>query len=328
MAETSTALTELLTRFVADPACGWSLGTFGAIAEFLRDPDEPATLSEDGLAVATARGALRVMPQAELRAIAYETPSPSSHGWNHAVALCLPDEACAMTGRESLTELGPDREALRAEDREAILFDLGLGVKQVDLCVRSADPAVIERLRAACGRPLLEAGNDLMQAMPSLSPHRVFLCRFGRIEVFQPIPGPTDSSPEGPHTHLLPKLLRHGRTHAATTPLPTGWTPCMHLHPAHPLKDTLGRTKPFDRRAHAAFQELLRAFGEPETLALKQRIALAVQDGLAPESFVLPASRPARAAARVALRQLALLPDPPPRVGSWRRLYDNQPSEP
>lgn len=330
MADMTNALTSLLEESLADPGCGWSLGTFGAIAEFLRDADEPARFDRSrGLAVATPRGALRVEPQPGLRAIAYETPSTnSSAGWNQAIALCLPEEGCGMSGRRLLTELGPDEGAVRAEDRTAILFDLGLGAAQVDLCVRSADPAVIERLRAACGRPLLEPGNELMQAMPALSPHRVFLCRFGRIEVFQPIPAPTETSPEGPHTHVLPKLLRQARTHAATTPLPAGWSPCMHLYPPHPLKDAGGRAKPFDRPAHAAFQDLLQSFGDPEAVALKRQVALAVHEGLSPEAFPLPAARSARAIVRVALRQLAQLTDPPPRLGSWRRFYDGSQAGP
>ena len=32
----------LLRREIADPGTQWSLGTFGAIAEFSRDEDEPA----------------------------------------------------------------------------------------------------------------------------------------------------------------------------------------------------------------------------------------------------------------------------------------------
>ena len=45
----------------------------------------------------------------------------------------------------------------------------------------------------------------------------------GRVEVFQPIPSPDGKSPEGPHTHVLPRLLAHGRLNAATVPVPDGW---------------------------------------------------------------------------------------------------------
>jgi hypothetical protein len=31
-----------------DPSAAWSVGSFGAIAEFMRDPDEPVTLRRNG----------------------------------------------------------------------------------------------------------------------------------------------------------------------------------------------------------------------------------------------------------------------------------------
>ena len=57
------------------------------------------------------------------------------------------------------------------------------------------------------------------------NPHRVFISRLGRIEVYQPIPPPSGKSPEGPHTHVLPKLLKSGRTHPATDRFPRAGFP-------------------------------------------------------------------------------------------------------
>ena len=52
-----------------------------------------------------------------------------------------------MNRRAVLTEIGPDHGALRAEDRTAALFDLGLGGLQLDTCVRSGDAATVTALR-------------------------------------------------------------------------------------------------------------------------------------------------------------------------------------
>ena len=54
-----------LADHMADPETGWSLGTFGAIAEFTRDPDEPVALSRSDtcLAAVTARGGIRIEAQ-------------------------------------------------------------------------------------------------------------------------------------------------------------------------------------------------------------------------------------------------------------------------
>jgi hypothetical protein len=40
------------------------------------------------------------------------------------VALFLPKSVCEMNRRRVLTELGPDSDAQRVEDREGVLFDL------------------------------------------------------------------------------------------------------------------------------------------------------------------------------------------------------------
>ena len=247
-------LDTVLRHYMADPTASWGLGTFGAIAEFHRTADEPASLDTDTtLHVVTARGALRISGTEDVRAWAYELPAGGDH-WSHVLALCLPAAQAAMHRRTVVTECGPDHEALRPDDRTAVLFDLGLGTAQVDVCVRSADPAALVQLRAGCGRTLFAPANPLAPAMPRLSPHRVFVCRFARLEVYQRIPGRDERPPEGPHTHVLPEILRHQRTHPATAPIPEGWVPCLSLHPANPVCDALGRPRPFDRAAHTAFQ--------------------------------------------------------------------------
>ena len=263
------AVTALLREALADPGTAWGLGSFGAIAEFMRDPDEVVTALPDvRLGMATERGAIALTVRSDLRPVAYETAVAS--GWNHAVALCLPDDACAMSRRGVVTELGPDREAARQQDRDAILFDLGLDLLAVDACVRTRDPEAIACLRSGVGRPLFDHQNPIGRQLVAMSPHRVFLARVGRVEVYAPIPGPGGTSPEGPHTHVLPKLLRSGRTHAATTPIPAGWVPCAGIHPAHPYKDMMGRRIAFDAARHAAFQVLLDRWGDPDLLAVKR----------------------------------------------------------
>ena len=88
----------------------------------------------------------------------------------------------------------------------------------------------VARLRAACGTSLLANDAAMLGEIAMMSPQRVFASRLGRIEVFQPIPAPDGVSPEGPHTHVLPRLLKAGRTHAATLPIPDGLVPCLELH--------------------------------------------------------------------------------------------------
>ncbi|GEP56493.1 DUF6925 family protein [Reyranella soli] len=263
-------LRDLLVDHIRDPGASWACGRFGAIAEFHRDPEEPVEIATgQAIEASTSRGAIRLNVLPELRPVAYETISSCIESWGQGVALCLPRERAAMSGRAVVTELGPDRDAVRPLDRDAILFDLGLGGEQADICVRSADPEAIALLRAACGAPLLQ-NNALVHRLPALSPHRVFCCRMGRIEVYQPIPAPDGKSPEGPHTHVLPRLLAHGRLNAATVPVPEGWLAGMSLFPAHPLLRADGQPTAFDADRYHAFQSLMQQFGDPDLVAGKQ----------------------------------------------------------
>ena len=312
-----------LRDFLADSDTGWSLGTFGAIGEFTRDEGEPVQHLDDAgmIGAVTARGGIRFRTHADLRLIASELPTRDD--WSHRVALCLPRTACAMHGRTGITELGPDHEALRPEDRDAVLFDLGLSTLQVDVCVRSNDPEVIAALRRHAGVSLFAASGELMQVMLAASPHRVFISRIGQAEIFQPIPPPGGRSPDGPHTHILPKLLAHGRTHAATEPLPDGWIPCAHAYPPHPLRDPLGRPTPFVTSHLAAFQQLLIRYGDPRLVALKRDIAAHVAADRTPADAALPDDRIARATLRVTLRQLQASAVNSATLPAWLASYDH-----
>ncbi|MCJ2094755.1 hypothetical protein MKK67_19965 [Methylobacterium sp. J-072] len=293
---TGGSVESLLRDHLADPASAWSLGAYGAVAAFSRDPAEPVTFRDDErIGLATARGAIMFAATPDLVPFAYETGFTG--GWSQAVALCLPEAACAMGRRAVLTELGPDAAAARAQDRGAILFDLGLGLRAVDACVRVADPGLIDDLRAAAGRPIFAPGNPVGPILVAAGPHRVFLARFGRIEVYTPIPPEGGASAPGPHTHILPKLLRLGRTHAATAPIPPGLVPCAALHPAHPTKDAAGRRAGFDAARHAAFGRLLDAWGDPALTALRRMVLAGGEPdpGLANGRFARSAIRAARA---------------------------------
>jgi hypothetical protein len=311
----------LIAEHLENPDTQWSLGTFGGIAEFSRDADEDAVVDLDTLSAVTPRGGIRISPLEQLRPFASE--SIGKLGWNHRVSLCLPEETCTMHRRAVLTEIGPDDAPLREEDRGGVLFDLGLDVLQTDLCVRAADPAVIAELRGCAGRPAFDPASPAMRIILAANPHRVFLSRVGRAEVYQPIPMPGGKSPAGPHTHVLPKLIQHRRTHAATEPVPAGFVPCAHLYPKHPLKDALGREKAFDGACHRSFQELLRRFGAPDTEAIKARVSALVDAGRGPDGDFAANDRDGRTAVRIALRQLLAANHHSPALPQWLALYEH-----
>jgi hypothetical protein len=313
---------DLITEQLADPEAQWSLGTFGAIAEFIRDAHEPAEIqhSELSMSVVTLRGGIRLLAHPELRPIAFETIS--TQAWSQRVAFCLPQAASTMSQRKVLTEVGADDEALRAQDRGAMLFDLGLGALQVDCCVRTADREFAAGLRAHAGRSLFEPGNPAMGLILAESPHRVFTTRAGRAEIYQAIPQPGGKAPDGPHTHVLPRLLAHGRTHAATEPILRGFVSCAHLYPAHPLHDGYGRARPFDAARYGAFQRLLSRYGDVEHVRMKRNVMKAVNAGAGPQAIAMPADRFAQASIRIALRQFKAIEGSSPELTAWFAAHD------
>jgi hypothetical protein len=138
--------------------------------------------------------------------------------------------------------------------------------------------------------------------------------------VYQPIPPPSGKSPDGPHTHVLPKLLKSGRTHPATEPVPAGWIPCAHLYPAHPARNGLGQPCSFEAAHLDAFQDMLAAFGDPEIVAIKQRVRDAVRAGQPPAEFT--GDRHGRTSIRVALRQMKAAGDVSPALSAWLQTLD------
>ena len=315
-------VSEFFDRQLKDPNTAWSVGSFGAIAEFMRDPDEPVTFRRNGTArsAVTARGGVLVDAQIGSRLIASE--SPTAEAWSHRVAVCLPQQLCGMNRRFELTEIGPDIEALRSEDRRGILFDLGLGLLQVDAFVRISDPAAASALRRHLGKSVFAADSGAMSVILDVNPHRVFVSKLGRVEVFQRIPPPDGKSPEGPHTHVLPKLLANGRTHAATEPLPSDWVPCAHCYPPHPIRDGQGRSRPFDADSHFVFQAMLGRYGDAKRVALKERVISAVMAGGEPFAINPDGDRFRRATARVALRQLQASGAQSATLAAWLAAYD------
>jgi hypothetical protein len=296
MASTDT-LAETLDALLSEPETGFGVGVLGAIGEFIRDSGEPTR--DLPLGRVTPRGGIAIrLDHPAARLIAWEEPSTDPRLWRQQAALVLPDIAADIGGASVLTELGPDAEALREEDRGAILFDMGVGFAHLRACVRTADPELIARLREGCGRPLLAHDNAAGMWIVHRSPHRVFLSRLARAEVYQPIPPPDGRSPEGPHTHLLPKLLATGRAHAATCPIPPGHVSALDIFPAHPMRTPMGEPRPFDAARHAAFQAVLARHGLPDLLEAK--------DAARRTGRLAGATRHARAAARVALRQAAV----------------------
>jgi len=305
----------LIADLIEDPANGWSIGSFGAIGEFMRDPDEPTTIrrSTDCIEVVTGRGAIRVV-DTELTGVAWDTLSSDGETWGHALALCV---AVPPSSAKVIRPRGPDHEALRDEDRHGLLYDLGVGTGCVTMAIRTQDAELIAALDAAVGQPVLASG-DVMECILRSQPHRVLISPAGRVEVYQPIPMPGGESPEGPHTHLLPRLIAKDRPHSANTPIPEGWQSALTLHPPSPWRTPLGERRPFCSRTDAMFAPLLQRFQSAEDDAVRAAIVTALNEVELP----WPDSRRGRHKARITLRRLHAAGDVP--ASAWRDIHDGK----
>ncbi len=323
-------LAAFLAAELLNAQTSWNVGAFGAIAEFHHQgtpvlehaagPREPSHLTS-----VTHGGAIRLSIEPSALPIAYEIMSARAGLWLQGAALCLPADGARMGVRTVLTELGVDAQAVRPADRTGVLFDLGLGLAAVDFCVRASDAGLIRLMQAHVGTPLF--GNDgLVAVLKEASPHRVACSRLARIEVFQPIGRDGGVSPEGPHTHLLPELLRVRRTHASTLPIPEGWLPCVSLYPASPVQDDHGRVRPFDVLAYQRFEAWLAAFGEPTYVAAKRALFDHVRAGRLPREVAPATTRLTRNARRIGVRQLAHLDGPSAILSAWQSAIE--PGEP
>jgi hypothetical protein len=191
--------------------------------------------------VATPRGAIRLEPTDGCECIPYK-PRSARDERNYGVAVCLPEPQARLEQRDVPTELGADGAAIRPQDRAARLFDLGFGTPYATLCVRTDDAGLIARLREGAGRPILD-NTELFDHLACSSPHRVFVSRLGRIEVYQAIAPRGGQTPEGPHTHLLPRLVKARRTHTANALLPQGLIPCATFYPTGSIKSVAGASR-------------------------------------------------------------------------------------
>lgn len=246
-----TGIAAILAEQLDNTGSSWSMGSYGAVAEFFQEPGEAVDSgSSDPMSRSTPRGGIQITLRDDLGFCAYENRGSHGSAQQH-IAFCLPTESSRMSVNKELTELGPDDHALDGTQRDAILFDLGvssLGTAcfQLDFCIRTDDPSLIDFLRKHCGSNVFDHDSPVFGRLMEAQPNRVILTRLGRIEVYQAIGGEhtDDKTPEGPHTHLLPELLSLNLTHPADVPIEKGWVPCAFLYPEKPLGSLSGSELP------------------------------------------------------------------------------------
>ena len=164
------------------------------------------------------------------------------------------------------------------------------------MCVRTSDTDLIAALDALEGKSALGPdGGKAAGLVIKTSPNRVLVSPIARVEVYAAIPGPGGESPMGPHTHMLPKLIASGRTHAANAPIPEGLQPVLSLHPGSPWRDAAGKKRgSFDPNLDAVFESILQHHALPDDRKIRNATENAVKTGTDPASYSWPTTRRAR----------------------------------
>ncbi|SNB61662.1 Protein of unknown function [Arboricoccus pini] len=198
-----------------------SMGTTGAVAEFVPDDATRLEMQDDRLGARATDGALLLEDRPGMRAFAVSLESGAE-----AVVLALHRARLKVVHPDCVTRLGPDDMALMPGENDCELIDLGLGRRTCRFCVRTKEPHLLEEASLAAGRQWQDKTHRLVPLLLAASPTRVLLGPFGRIEV----KGPIGRQGVGSRTHLLPPLLERGQDLGPGSGLPPDYIALAILH--------------------------------------------------------------------------------------------------
>ena len=313
----SQPLFDILEQYLNDRSTSWSIGTFGAMAEFFHVSMEPLKTSKTNMALAaqTSRGAIQITYTKSMQLVPFEGLSKLEGVWTQGVLVCIPTTEARMANRSGISEC-------KSVDKNSVIFDLGLCLGHVDVCIKTDRKELIALLRAHIGKSLFDSELNLIGAIKDASPIRIFKSKSACISVYSHIPATDGGTPLGPNTHLSTKLLKHNQNLAATIPMPADYVPAFAFYPANPIRDETGSIRPFDTKGFDRFQDILSTF-QPKPLArIKQMFRQAMNKGVGPDECTLPSTKAERTTLRVAIRQHYHSHGPSVLLSKWKATYE------
>lgn len=313
-----------LSKALRDLETSWSIGTFGAIAEFFHSAQFPTRIEESAthLSAKTELGQLTIEWHDDLRLMPYEGLSKITTAWTQGVLVCLPETIATLNPRNGIHEIEPERSTLKTTTLRPVTFDLGLDVAHLEACIRTVDPELISVLRSHPGMSLFSKNPPLSTRIKSANPVRSFRTKVACIEIYQDIPEENEETPLGPHTHISERLLSRNQTQAATIPVTQGWVAVLAFYPPNPARDLNGELTAFSLDRHLKFQSLLMKHGSPEFTDAKLMFAEAMVSKSNPEDCPLPQSKNQRTAVRIAIRQHQHVHGDSQLLARWRKAYE------
>jgi len=218
---------DFLLQALSDRTCAWSIGAYGAQAEFSQKEGDEAKIEQgdDGATIETEQGALKIDLFRPFKPLALF----DKDGQPIALALSAFKTKYDRMAPPALCETGIDRSAIREQDRALPLFNLALGYPHTDFQVRTNQTDLLESLRGSVGTSFFN-NRELVDTIKRSSPHRIVSSPLGRIEVYRPIPAKNGKTPNGPHTYLDPKKISTGLFHGFGEAIPPAYRVGLSLH--------------------------------------------------------------------------------------------------
>jgi hypothetical protein len=308
---------DILEQYLNDRSTSWSIGTFGAMAEFFHASTEPLRISKinTALTAKTSLGSIQFTYTKSMQLIPYEGLSKLEGAWTQGVLVCIPITEAQMANRSVISEI-------KTKNKRSFIFDLGLCIRHLDICIKTDSKELIALFRANLGKSIFNPDLNLIEAIKNASPIRIFKSKSACIKVYSHIPTTDGSHPLGPHTHFSTKLLKHNQTQAATIPVPADYVPVLAFYPPNPIRDEIGSIRPFDIKGFEHFQDLLSTF-QPKPLArVKHMFRQAMNKGVGPDECTLPSTKAERTTLRVAIRQHYHSHGPSVLLSKWKANYE------
>lgn len=256
---------ELLLKSSTNTSSSWAIVRNGTVAEFSIVPgDLPKKSFENNvLQVETQRATLCVNFDDTVQAFVAESGVHGCSPWTQNIYLCMPKNDAKLSNRKKLTHLTQYNDG---QDKGE-LWDLGIGNETLDACIIAKDTHTNNLLRQKEEEHILDDPNFL-RGLVECSPVRLFKSKFAFIKVRQKIPQENKDEVDGPHTHLLPPIIKSGKH--LQTPIPDNMIPIIQADPFGSVIDGNGSFHKWMGFEQDKFQNFLQKYGDSHYVSLKQ----------------------------------------------------------
>lgn len=266
---------DLIIKSAGNTNSSWAIVRDGVVSEFSIVPgDKPVISFENNvLKIDTHRATLCIDFDESITSVVAESGSHGCSPWTQSIYLCIQKQDAKMSSRNRLTHLGHYKEG----QDEGEVWDLGVGNDTLDACIIVKDEQTSQLLKQKEGKYIIDDPNFLRQLVTH-SPTRLFKSKFAYIIVRQKIPQEGEDELEGPHTHLLPPIIKSGKHF--DVPIPDTMIPIIQTNPFGSIIDGNGDFHKWSGFEADKFQEFLNEYGDQDYISLKLAMRKRILQGL------------------------------------------------